>query len=301
MAFSGCKSINRDPYTNTPTSGNIKIAADETFRTIVDAELGVFHALYGYANIEPAYVPENEGFRLLLADSVQLIIASRYLSKSETQILNDRKIFPKEIKVAVDGIALIVNKNNPLPALSMNQLTQIFTGEIETWGELSQGAKDQNIIIVFDNQQSSILRMVVDSVCREKPLTEKAYAMQFNQDVISYVSRTPGALGLIGVSWVSDRDDSLQLSFLKQVNVLALSCEKIATKNNSYKPFQAYLAQGLYPLTREIIMINAEPRSGLATGLTSFIAGDKGQRILLKTGVLPAIGPTRLVKVRDNI
>jgi phosphate transport system substrate-binding protein len=301
LMVSGCKSINRSPYTDTPTSGNIKIAADETFRNIIDAQLEVFKAIYAYAEIEALYVPEHELFRQLLADSTHLIVASRYLDKSETQVFNDRQIFPRQTKIAVDGIALIVNQSNSSTALSMHTLRKIFTGEITRWKEISGNRNSQDITIVFDNQRSSILRLIVDSLCYDKPLTKKAYAMEFNQDVINYVGRTPGALGLIGVSWISDRDDTLQLSFLKQVNVLALSRDSIVTEENSFKPFQAYLAQGLYPLTREIIVINAEPRNGLATGLSTFLAGDKGQRILLKTGVLPAIAPTRLVKVREDI
>jgi phosphate transport system substrate-binding protein len=301
ITFSGCKSVNRDPYTDTPTSGRIKIAADETFKNIIEAELGVFQSIYNYAEITPAYVPENELFRQLESDSVHLIIAARYLLDSEIQNLNKRKIFPRQTKIALDGIALIVNKENTVTALTMNQLKQIFTGEIIKWDEISSTSKPQDINIVFDNQGSSLLRMIVDSLCNGKSLTKKAHAMEFNKDVINYVSRNPGSIGLIGVSWISDKDDTLQLSFLKQIKVLALSRDSIANASNSYQPFQAYLAQGLYPLTREIIIINAEPRSGLASGLASFIAGDKGQRILLKTGVLPVISPTRLVNVRGAL
>ena len=301
IAFNGCKSVNRDPYSDTPTSGRIKIAADETFKNIIEAELGVFTALYSYAEIKADYVPEIELFRQLNSDSVRLIVASRYLSGSEIKSYNDRKIYPRQAKIAVDAIAVILNRNNPLPALSMKQLQQVFSGEITKWSDLSKDSKSGDITIVFDNQKSSIFRMVVDSVCRDKQLARNAYAMEFNKDVINYVGRTPGALGLIGVSWVSDKDDSLQLSFLKQVNVVALSRDPVAGPENSFKPFQAYLAQGLYPLTRDIIMINTEPRNGLATGLCAFMAGDKGQRILLKTGVLPAISPNRVVNVREKI
>jgi phosphate transport system substrate-binding protein len=297
----GCNSINKDPFADTPTSGKITIGADETFRKIIDAELGVFKMIYGYAEINPFYVPERELFSRLIADSCHLIVASRYLDNSEIQKFNERKIFPKQSKIATDGIALIVNQNNSTQVISLKQLSQIFTGEIIHWDELPGKDKSGDITIVFDNQESSILRMVIDSLCTPKPLTKHAFAMQFNQDVISYVSRTPGALGLIGVSWISDRDDTLQLSFLKQVNVLAVSRDSIAGTENSYKPFQAYLAQNLYPLTRDIIMINTEPRNGLATGFSAFMASDKGQRILLKTGVLPGIAVTRLVNVREDL
>lgn len=301
IVVSGCKSINRDPYSDTPTTGKIRIYSDETFRKIIEAELGVFQAIYNYSEVKPYYVPENELFRQILSDSARLIIASRYLNKDENRLLNDKKLFPRQTKIAVDGIAMIVNPSNSINRINLIQLKKIFTGEIKYWDELSEDKKSNKITIVFDNQQSSILRMITDSICREKPLTKDAYALQFNQDVISYVARTPSALGLIGVSWISDPDDTLQLSFLKQIKVVSISRNSDPNPGNSFKPFQAYLREGLYPLTREIIMINTEPRNGLATGLSSFMASDKGQRILLKSGVLPAIAPTRVVNVRENI
>ncbi len=301
ILISGCKSINRDPYSDSPTTGKIRIYADETFRKIIEAELGVFQAIYNYAEIDPFYVPENELFRQIIADSTRLIIASRYLNNNEIRILNNKKLFPRQTKIAIDGIALVVNPSNSIHAMSLNQLKKIFTGEIKQWDEISAEGKHDKINIVFDNDQSSILRMISDSICRENPLTKNAFALQFNQDVISYVARTPNALGLIGVSWISDPDDTLQLSFLKQIKVVAVSRFSDINPENSFKPFQAFLLEGLYPLTREIIMINTEPRNGLATGLTSFIASDKGQRILLKSGVLPAIAPSRLVNVRDDL
>jgi phosphate transport system substrate-binding protein len=71
--------------------------------------------------------------------------------------------------------------------------------------------------------------------------------------------------------------------------------------DNSYKPYQAYIYQGVYPLTRDVYAVNAEPRNGLATGFTAFLASDRGQRIILKSGIIPAIAPVRIVNVRENL
>jgi phosphate transport system substrate-binding protein len=68
-----------------------------------------------------------------------------------------------------------------------------------------------------------------------------------------------------------------------------------------YKPYQAYMVDKIYPLTREIYLINTEPRNGLATGFSAFVASDKGQRIILKSGILPAVAPTRVVNIRKDI
>lgn len=74
-----------------------------------------------------------------------------------------------------------------------------------------------------------------------------------------------------------------------------------SSTENSYKPFQAYIALGNYPMRRRIYLILSEPRNGLASGFTSFVTSDWGQRIILKSGILPATQPVRLVNVRDQL
>ena len=75
---------------------------------------------------------------------------------------------------------------------------------------------------------------------------------------------------------------------------------KNETDGTRYKPYQAYVAQGLYPYTRKVYIISREARTGLGTGFSSFVAGDVGQKIILKMGVLPASMPVRIVGFRDN-
>ena len=67
-----------------------------------------------------------------------------------------------------------------------------------------------------------------------------------------------------------------------------------------YQPYQAYLAGNEYPLLRDVVMISREARSGLATGFMAFVASDKGQRIVLKSGLVPATMPIRIVEVNNE-
>ena len=67
-----------------------------------------------------------------------------------------------------------------------------------------------------------------------------------------------------------------------------------------YQPYQAYIAQKSYPLVRDIMMISREARSGLASGFMAFVASDKGQRIVLKSGLVPATMPIRIVEINHE-
>jgi phosphate transport system substrate-binding protein len=69
---------------------------------------------------------------------------------------------------------------------------------------------------------------------------------------------------------------------------------------NFCKPYQGYIAERSYPFCRDVYMISRETFSGLGTGFVSFVAGDQGQRIILKSGLVPATMPVRLIEIRKD-
>jgi phosphate transport system substrate-binding protein len=111
------------------------------------------------------------------------------------------------------------------------------------------------------------------------------------------VAAEKNCIGVVGVNWISDSDDTTRLSFLKSVKVLEIAMTK---DDDFYKPYQAYIAQKYYPLWREVYIISKEAYTGLGTGLTAFIASERGQRIVLKFGLVPATMPVRLVELVEN-
>jgi len=298
LLATGCRFFKGDPYKNSTISGTTTIAVDETFRPVMEAEIELFKGIYGYSEIKVRYLPQDEAFEKLLNDSVQLIVASRKLTPSEVSLINQRKLFPKQLKVATDAIALIVHPSCKDSLISIRQIREILTGKITNWSQLNPISPAIPIRVLFDNEKSGIVRYMADSVCGSDFSTANVSAMQYNRDVIEYTAAHPGVLGFIGTSWIGNKNDSLHLSFHKKIKVLSVSSSDIPTVENSYKPYQAYLLDNMYPFTRSVYLINCEPRSGLSTGFASFVASDKGQRIILKSGIVPAVAPARVVNVR---
>ena len=301
LTFTSCKSSKSDRHSDTPTTGSIQISVDETFQPIIESEIPVFEGIYTQAKIKSVYEPEVDAFNNLLKDSVRLIVVSRGLSIKERDFFASKKFLPKEIKIALDGVAVISNKSNPDTLLTMEQLRQILLGEIKTWKKLNPKSKLGPLNVVFDNKNSSTIRFVVDSICHTGNLGSNLAALQHNKEVLEYVEKHPGSMGLVGVSWISDPNDSTQLSFLKRVNVMSISREDVAEEKNSFPPLQAYINDGRYPLTRSVWMINSDPHMGLAAGFLSFVSSVRGQRIILKTGIVPSTMPTRVVKIKDDL
>lgn len=298
--LSACQNRPKDGLTDTYTSGVIAIAADESFRPIIQEEADVFEGLFPLAGIVPRYVTEVEAVNLLLKDSLRLAITSRRLTPEEMNSFNSRKFFPQEIKIATDGLALITNKDNPDSLITVDEIRNILTGKVTQWKDIYPSSHLKAILPVFDNKNSSTVRFAVDSICKGAPLSDGVKALKTNREVIDYVARTPEAVGIIGVNWLSDRNDSTGLTFSKEVRVMSVSAASQATPENSFKPYQAYLYYGDYPLTRSIYALLNDPRSALPWGFASFLASDRGQRIILKSGLVPATQPVRVVNVKDE-
>lgn len=301
ITLSACNSKPKDGLTDTYTSGVITIAADESFQPIVQEEIDVFEGTFAMAGIVPRYTTEVEAINLLLADSVRLAITTRTLTPEEMNSFHSRKFFPREIKLATDGLALIVNRQNPDTLISVRDIRRILTGEVTDWKTVYPASPLKDITVVFDNKNSSTVRFAIDSVCGGKPLSATGVkAMKTNQQVMDYVAKTPDAIGVIGVNWLGNRSDTTNLSFRDEIRVLSVSAESVATPENSYKPYQAYLFYGNYPLARSIYVLLNDPRNALPWGFTSFLTSDRGQRIILKSGLVPATQPVRVVDVKDE-
>ncbi len=290
-----------DGYTDTFTDGTIPVAVDESLRPIVDLEIQVFEGLNIAAEIKPIYCSEVRAIELLLKDSVRVAITTRMLSSHEMKVFEAKKYRPRQERMAIDGVALIINKENPDSIISVPQLRQVLTGEITNWKQLYPSSSLGEINVAFDNTNSSTVRYAQDSICKGKPFAkQRIYAQKTNLDVFDYVTKTRNAIGVIGVSWLSNSADTTNLSFKEGVRVMEVCEFDPADPRVSYKPYQAYLALKDYPLTRDLYVLCSDPRQALSTNFSAFLTGDRGQRIVLKTGLVPATQPIRLVQIKNE-
>ncbi len=293
--FVSCTEHDKNGKTlNTTTSGEVLIAADETLLPIIDSQEQVFETIYPKADLQIKYLPESDMMNLFLNDSVALIVLPRELNKEELAHFASIKITPRASKIATDAIALIINKSNTDTTLELAQVREIIRGKITNWNQLDNKSNIGPINIVFDNSKSSTVQYMINLVGKKDI---NGYALKTNEEVINYVGKNKGALGIIGLNWISDRDDSSTIYFKQNVNVIGIKGDPGDLGDDYYyQPYQAYLATKQYPLLRSVYTISREPRAGLATGFASFVAGDKGQKIILKAGLLPANAPIRIIQ-----
>ena len=301
LTASLCASCNKqkrkDGRTDTYSSGTISFVSDESFKPIIEEERDVFEMIYNQAKVKPVYSNESDGINKLLKLKTCLVITARDFKAAEKQNLEARKYMPRAIKLAYDGLALIVNKSNNDTCISTKNIADILTGKAKKWSDIYPGSKHGDIILVFDNKKSSAVHFAEDSILGGKPITsQNVVATNKSADVISYVEKTPNAIGIIGSNWLNDKRDSTNLTFNRNIRTMSVSKLPKATPDNSWKPYQYYIYNGNYPLVRTIYALLNDPYNGLPWGFAQFIASPKGQMIILKAGLLPVQGN---ITIRD--
>jgi len=280
----------------------IKIACDETFSPIMGQEMRAFHAKYPEAIIDSVFLPETTAMNQLLKDSIRMIIATRPLSEKEkSQIRDAYKLIAQCQPFAYDAVALIVNKNNSDTLISVDEIRKIVTGKISQWSQIQHAKTKGNIEVVFDNENSSTVRYIRDSICGGAELKGNLKTGHTNQEVIKYVSQTRNAIGIIGVDWIRNLKDSSKLSFDQRVHVMSVSNSAVTESDNCFQPVQYYIATGDYPLIRKLYVITTDPRDDARSlNFYYYLTDTEGQLIITKSSQLLPIVPVQVKQVNVN-
>ena len=277
-----------DPNLDTRAKGRINISADESFKPVIEAQVQVYEADYPDVKLNVHYKPEADCLNDLTVDSVRMIIVTRYISPDEKRFLEDSlKISPDQMMVAYDAIAVITHPDEEIHRFTMKDIREILQGKFR-----------ENLIPVFDGlKATSTVRFIVDSVLHGDTLTSKALAARSSEAVVDYVSKNPAAIGFIGVSWIGNKDDSQQQSFLTKVKLAELECKGLP--GQYVQPIQVNIYNGLYPLKRGLVFVLKENHKGLGHGFSNFMTSERGQLIFRRAYLVPGylpfiIRPTRL-------
>ena len=273
-----CNQISDKNAKETILKGSTIIYVDETLAPIIEDQVSVFENEYE-AKVTLVAKSESETVNSLFKEKAAIAILSRNLSAEELKIFKQRKINPKTTVFATDAIAFIANKNNKDTLVALQDVISFM-----------QGKPVASIKgLVFDNLNSSTVRYM-KSLAGINAIPEKGvFSFKSNDEVIKYVAENDGMIGVVGVNWLSQPLPAMQ----KYVdNVTSLGVKGLKS-NNYYIPSQNNIAEGKYPLARDLYIINCQGFSGLGMGFASFVAGDVGQRIILKSGLLPVRIPTR--------
>lgn len=307
VASTGC--MKYEKKTNTSTAGTATMVCDNTFENIFEQEVDVFEYQYPDAHILVRYATQHEAFDSLFTMNTRTIVAARDITPEEKRALkakykNERNanVNVRSAMIAVDAVALIVNPENPCEKLTVGEIADILSGRTTRWDEI-QPSERGKISVVLDQTGSSLATYLTDSILNGEPLGPTVFGAGSIPAVFEVVEKNPDAIGVLGVSWITSDMDSADLT-PKELAEAVTSDEAVqgATLTQrvkvlkvyrddefrAYKPYQQYIFEGSYPLFRQIYMITTAPASNVAGGFYSFVTGPIGQKIIMKTGIMPA-------------
>jgi phosphate transport system substrate-binding protein len=282
--FFSCKKKNQDE--ETILTGNATVFVDESIFPIVEDQKAVFETQYE-GRLKLNAISETQIVNKLVDGSATLAVLPRKLTSEEIKYFKAKKIFPKQTLFAKDAVAFIRNKKENDTLISLEDVYHFIQGKKVT---AIKG-------LVFDNPNSSTVQLISQKSQLKVAAKENIYSLNNNKEVIDYVATHVGFVGVVGINWI------FQPTLEMQTNVDKVSVLSVKDKNTSayIYPSQDNLAQGKYPLARDLFIVNCQGYSGLGMGFASFVAGERGQRIVLKSGLAPQKVPSRKIMIRKKI
>lgn len=288
LLFAMCnqKSQN-DSEKETILKGSLEITVDETVKPIVEDQIAVFEGTYYDAKISIKPKSEAELINDLLNQKTKVVITTRDLTQEEKDKFVKLKINPRVTPFATDAIAFISNKSNNDTLIALKTVIDFMKG--------IPNSKIKGL--VFDNPNSSTVRYMKNLAKVNDIPVNGVFSFKTNDEVIKFVSENDGMIGVVGVNWLSQPSAKMQ-NVVHSINVLSV---KGLNSDKYYSPTQNDIAELKYPLARDLFIINCQGYTGLGMGFASFISGDIGQRIVLKSGLMPVRTPGRKLQIRNEI
>ncbi len=293
--FAGCDSEKKKgSIGDSPTQGTIHISVDESFKPVMEEQIRVYESSFPGTDIITSYKSEADCLKDFFRDTLtRMVVVTRGLTLEEEKfMIKSIGYNPGWNDIASDAITILVNAKSNDTLFTIERLKQQLTGKI-----------NRKQTIVFDGlNATSTVRFVSDSILRgEKFDTSVVKATKNTQEVIDYVATHEDAIGFVGISWIGNPEDSVQLSLLKNVKIAYVQCSQCA--DSPYvKPMQQSILSKRYPLVRGLYYIIKENYQGLGNGFVNFLKYERGQLIFKRSYLGAVMGfSVRNVKINEKI
>jgi phosphate transport system substrate-binding protein len=263
---------------DVPTAGKIAFGIEIADSFLMAAEMDMFTKEYPKSSFKTSYLSEIALLRQLQLDSLRFVCMNRDLSKSEKDNLEKRERIVRSVKIAETSIVLIVNKQNTLDSVAIQYLNKITSGKQLTW------PNGQKITVLVDGKEGSIYNCLNNIFFKNKLNLNTITAINNPQNLIEYVAEHPGAIGFVGLNWLTAKTEELAINLRRKVKILKVENPQMG---GYFYPYQSQIKLKQYPFIQEVYMHDLQGYSGLATGLINYIVSQPGQIIVKKSGLIP--------------
>jgi phosphate transport system substrate-binding protein len=255
----------------------MQIKGSDTIVNLVQVWAEKFSKKNSNLNIGVTGGGTGTGFAALLNNTCNIAMASRQAEENEISLAKKQNITYKEFVVGLDGLAVLVNKNNPVNNLTIEQLRDIFMAKIKNWKEV--GGEDRPIVLLSRESNSGTHMFFKEQVIRLNDATSKdefslkALLMPSSQAIVDEIYQNPNAIGYVGIGFMNDQTKTLSIS--------------AKGTTDFFKPTIENVMFGKYPISRPLYLYtNGEP-TGIVKKFIDYTLSPEGQQVVVETDFVP--------------
>ena len=217
------------------------------------------------------------GIAALINGTVDIANASRQIKEEETELAEEKGIQPVEFVVARDAIAVIVNPENPVSELSLQQISDIYSGKIMTWTEV--GGENRPIVRLSRETNSGTHVYFLETVLRLGDKNNKTFfsddtlLLPSSEGIIAEVRQNPNAIGYDGLGYVPP--DIKKLAIARKPGEPYILPSAVTVNDNSY------------PIARDLYMYVSGQPTGFVKNYLEWILSPQAQEIVTELGFVP--------------
>lgn len=257
--------------------GNLKIAGSTTVLPLSQLWAEAFMGKFAGTSISVSGGGSGTGISMLLNGTCSIANASREAKPKEISTARQRNSKLVGIRLAKDGLAIIVHPSNNVRNLTMAQLKAVYAGSASNWNQVG-GQSDKAIVVVGRDSSSGTYGFFQDAVLGGGAYRKGMLNQPTNAAVAQAVAQSKDAIGYVGMAYAED--------FAKagKAKIVAVSRK---TGETGMVPTEANIKDGTYPLFRYLYAYTIGKPSGLAGEFLNWCTGPEGQSMVQKAGYLP--------------
>jgi phosphate transport system substrate-binding protein len=217
------------------------------------------------------------GIAALLSKTCDIAELSRELKPEEIAMAKEKGFEPKQITVALDGLAVVVHPANPLSQLTMEQLAAVFSGSVKNWKEI--GGADLPIVVLSREVNSGTHVYFKEHVLRrgdkesQVEFAATALMLPSSQAIADEVAQNPGAVGYFGMGYISPREKALAVARDDASPFVPPTIENVVSQ--------------AYPISRPLLMVTRGQPQGLVADFINYVLSPDGQGIVARIDFVP--------------
>lgn len=274
LILTGCSRKTDGSKQTNPSGAMVTVKGSDTMVHLVSDWAEAFMKTDPGIQISVTGGGSGTGIAALMNGTTDVAASSRDLSDKEKKMADQKGLGLKETTVGMDGLSIVTNPGNPVKALSMTQLKDIFTGKVTNWKEV--GGADMKILPYSRESSSGTYAFFQEYVLEKNDFAKTTRLMPASSGIIEAVASDEGGIGYVGLGYATQAKNKIQM--------LGVKADE---KGEAVMPTETTIKDKSYPIARELFLITPGKASENAQKFVTYATSKEGQAIVQQSGYIP--------------